>query len=133
RSRRGAAPGGVRFRRAARAAATRTRVARARGGTRRTGGAGPCGPGEPPRPRHRGDRGGSATRAPAPDGTTMKPAARLLLLLAALCAAFLLAVRLGAVTLEPGEIARALTGRGDRSEEHTSELQSRENLVCRLL
>ncbi|HEX6927135.1 MAG TPA: iron chelate uptake ABC transporter family permease subunit [Longimicrobiaceae bacterium] len=43
----------------------------------------------------------------------MKPAARLLLLLAALCAAFLLAVRLGAVTLEPGEIARALTGRGD--------------------
>src|SRR5690606_41859405 len=27
----------------------------------------------------------------------------------------------------------ALLGRGQRSEEHTSELQSRENLVCRLL
>src|SRR5690606_40869980 len=25
------------------------------------------------------------------------------------------------------------SGRGDRSEEHTSELQSRENIVCRLL
>src|SRR5690606_41878239 len=28
---------------------------------------------------------------------------------------------------------RMLTSRGKRSEEHTSELQSRENLVCRLL
>src|SRR5690606_41669575 len=28
---------------------------------------------------------------------------------------------------------RALQGQGRRSEEHTSELQSRENLVCRLL
>src|SRR5690606_41353911 len=30
-------------------------------------------------------------------------------------------------------IAQAWTGPADRSEEHTSELQSRENLVCRLL
>src|SRR2546430_11551112 len=31
-------------------------------------------------------------------------------------------------------VARAaLPGRGDRSEEHTSELQSQSNLVCRLL
>src|SRR5690606_40153140 len=29
--------------------------------------------------------------------------------------------------------AKAPPGRGARSEEHTSELQSRENLVCRLL
>src|SRR5690606_41715261 len=29
--------------------------------------------------------------------------------------------------------AAALPGQGPRSEEHTSELQSRENLVCRLL
>src|SRR5690606_41139833 len=29
--------------------------------------------------------------------------------------------------------ARAVQEAGDRSEEHTSELQSRENLVCRLL
>src|SRR5690606_39420736 len=31
------------------------------------------------------------------------------------------------------EEAEAVTAWGDRSEEHTSELQSRENLVCRLL
>src|SRR5207302_1251666 len=30
-------------------------------------------------------------------------------------------------------LRRASVGRGERSEEHTSELQSRENLVCRLL
>src|SRR5690606_41593475 len=30
-------------------------------------------------------------------------------------------------------LARFLQARGQRSEEHTSELQSRENLVCRLL
>src|SRR5690606_39694231 len=33
----------------------------------------------------------------------------------------------------PGHRAGALPGAGGRSEEHTSELQSRENLVCRLL
>src|SRR5690606_41973457 len=40
----------------------------------------------------------------------------------------------------PGSVVVGRTGRelwnqcgGDRSEEHTSELQSRENLVCRLL
>src|SRR5690606_41577490 len=33
----------------------------------------------------------------------------------------------------PGEIARAIAKLPSRSEEHTSELQSRENLVCRLL
>src|SRR5690606_41031594 len=32
-----------------------------------------------------------------------------------------------------GRPASDQTPRGDRSEEHTSELQSRENLVCRLL
>src|SRR5690606_42016964 len=34
-----------------------------------------------------------------------------------------------------GKVVRdiALTPKGERSEEHTSELQSRENLVCRLL
>src|SRR5690606_40905097 len=32
-----------------------------------------------------------------------------------------------------GSIVLAITLREDRSEEHTSELQSRENLVCRLL
>src|SRR5690606_41610284 len=31
------------------------------------------------------------------------------------------------------EAARRLGDEGERSEEHTSELQSRENLVCRLL
>src|SRR2546430_4211877 len=36
--------------------------------------------------------------------------------------------------LPVGEIARELYGRrGGRSEEHTSELQSQSNLVCRLL
>src|SRR5690606_42070789 len=33
----------------------------------------------------------------------------------------------------PGRVADATTEVGLRSEEHTSELQSRENLVCRLL
>src|SRR5690349_22744609 len=32
-----------------------------------------------------------------------------------------------------GGARTALPGRGDRSEEHTSELQSRRDLVCRLL
>src|SRR5436309_8920559 len=41
-------------------------------------------------------------------------------------------------TLEPGKMADVVVWSGDpfsvyRSEEHTSELQSRENLVCRLL
>src|SRR5690606_40877977 len=31
-----------------------------------------------------------------------------------------------------GDTQRARRGRAERSEEHTSELQSRENLVCRL-
>src|SRR5690606_40413028 len=31
------------------------------------------------------------------------------------------------------EIVQQLVEKGERSEEHTSELQSRENLVCRLL
>src|SRR2546427_2799567 len=34
---------------------------------------------------------------------------------------------------EPGHRHAALRGRGIRSEEHTSELQSQSNLVCRLL
>src|SRR5690606_39315650 len=35
---------------------------------------------------------------------------------------------------DPASLARGFKRRlGDRSEEHTSELQSRENLVCRLL
>src|SRR5690606_39915571 len=32
-----------------------------------------------------------------------------------------------------GKAGEAVDGAADRSEEHTSELQSRENLVCRLL
>src|SRR5215475_15083977 len=40
--------------------------------------------------------------------------------------------RLAATTGEAPEIAQPLAD-GERSEEHTSELQSRENLVCRLL
>src|SRR2546427_2599286 len=39
---------------------------------------------------------------------------------------------LQAVTLGPGGIGARLS-RGGRSEEHTSELQSQSNLVCRLL
>src|SRR5690606_41173771 len=35
----------------------------------------------------------------------------------------------GTATYKPGDFARG----SDRSEEHTSELQSREDLVCRLL
>src|SRR5687768_18150236 len=38
----------------------------------------------------------------------------------------------GAVSFEVGDF-RQLDGRFDRSEEHTSELQSRLHLVCRLL
>src|SRR5690606_41626821 len=37
------------------------------------------------------------------------------------------------VTPAPGEGRTLDEGRAPRSEEHTSELQSRENLVCRLL
>src|SRR5690606_40425854 len=40
-------------------------------------------------------------------------------------------VELGSLRIDPA--AREVTLRGERSEEHTSELQSRENLVCRLL
>src|SRR5690242_20922347 len=38
-----------------------------------------------------------------------------------------------AVRLPLSEMRRAPTARGERSEEHTSELQSHVNLVCRLL
>src|SRR5438445_3746102 len=34
---------------------------------------------------------------------------------------------------DPVQVADALAGQADRSEEHTSELQSRQYLVCRLL
>src|SRR5690606_41819795 len=34
---------------------------------------------------------------------------------------------------DPDRLRKPLKKTGDRSEEHTSELQSRENLVCRLL
>src|SRR3989454_6889219 len=47
------------------------------------------------------------------------------------------AVRIGPTLYVSGEVALDSTGRlvgpGDRSEEHTSELQSPCNLVCRLL
>src|SRR5690606_41482702 len=39
----------------------------------------------------------------------------------------------GSVQVDPRRVGRELRRRGWRSEEHTSELQSRENLVCRLL
>src|SRR3982750_3239348 len=41
----------------------------------------------------------------------------------------------GALALEPAEygVERAAAHRGQRSEEHTSELQSRSELVCRLV
>src|SRR3989442_7652207 len=39
----------------------------------------------------------------------------------------------GARDLEPGEGAVRVDRRAERSEEHTSELQSRPHLVCRLL
>src|SRR5690606_19309382 len=39
----------------------------------------------------------------------------------------------GVAKLQPRNVDLAEVGRLDRSEEHTSELQSRENLVCRLL
>src|SRR6266511_4435537 len=45
-------------------------------------------------------------------------------------------VELGALTGAdelPGGPLAVICGHGERSEEHTSELQSRENLVCRLL
>src|SRR5690606_29429790 len=41
--------------------------------------------------------------------------------------------RAGGMTPEADRSAILLTRNGIRSEEHTSELQSRENLVCRLL
>src|SRR5690349_23998427 len=45
-----------------------------------------------------------------------------------------LAARAGAGLQPPGRIAGVpATARGHRSEEHTSELQSRRDLVCRLL
>src|SRR5690349_22692068 len=34
---------------------------------------------------------------------------------------------------DAGVLTRVIAGEGDRSEEHTSELQSRRDLVCRLL
>src|SRR2546427_4015366 len=33
----------------------------------------------------------------------------------------------------PAKVAKMMSGAGSRSEEHTSELQSQSNLVCRLL
>src|SRR5688572_32988860 len=49
-----------------------------------------------------------------------------------------LPISLGAVdivgeTVQQGGLAGSGTARDDRSEEHTSELQSQSNLVCRLL
>src|SRR5690606_40735312 len=41
--------------------------------------------------------------------------------------------QMGACRRSAGETLRGLSRRRARSEEHTSELQSRENLVCRLL
>src|SRR3712207_8767242 len=41
--------------------------------------------------------------------------------------------REGQLVLRLGEVAGDLHGRARRSEEHTSELQSRQYLVCRLL
>src|SRR5690606_23898398 len=41
--------------------------------------------------------------------------------------------RFPACEAEPGSRDRSVAGAPTRSEEHTSELQSRENLVCRLL
>src|SRR5690606_31946820 len=41
--------------------------------------------------------------------------------------------RLGPPRLDAARRRRAIPGEPGRSEEHTSELQSRENLVCRLL
>src|SRR2546422_1431080 len=43
------------------------------------------------------------------------------------------AERAQSAALRPSAAAPPLTRRGDRSEEHTSELQSRLHLVCRLL
>src|SRR5436309_6411885 len=40
---------------------------------------------------------------------------------------------LGGLTMGDLRIGRQMLASGGRSEEHTSELQSRENLVCRLL
>src|SRR5688572_32745993 len=48
-------------------------------------------------------------------------------------AAFVVAVVVVAVVILRGDIADLIPGGGDRSEEHTSELQSQSNLVCRLL
>src|SRR2546422_8004060 len=42
-------------------------------------------------------------------------------------------VSLGAIASSPNELQRWLSNTGRRSEEHTSELQSRLHLVCRLL
>src|SRR3712207_6976298 len=42
-------------------------------------------------------------------------------------------VAAAAPRVEDDPLARGDVGRGDRSEEHTSELQSRQYLVCRLL
>src|SRR5690606_39707811 len=66
--------------------------------------------------------------------THLLPAAirhRLRLLGLALMALF--CAMLGWLGWELTQLAIAVDERGERSEEHTSELQSRENLVCRLL
>src|SRR5438270_3350780 len=42
-------------------------------------------------------------------------------------------IKNGAVGREQGNAVRAILDQGARSEEHTSELQSQSNLVCRLL
>src|SRR5690606_39654723 len=63
---------------------------------------------------------------------------RMALLLCTIALAALWALRRAARIAEIAEIeleraAAGVAGRAIRSEEHTSELQSRENLVCRLL
>src|SRR2546428_9808116 len=72
------------------------------------------------RPPHRGIPPTAAVRAPA-SGHAREPGDRL-------------EQRLGhVVTDHRGRLQQALVLRRKRSEEHTSELQSRSDLVCRLL
>src|SRR5690606_40367460 len=83
--------------------------------------------------RRSSDLEGGAQHQPPPGGGLRAALMRRPVLRGWLLACLLPAWAAPAVAGDADTIYRCTAANGQRSEEHTSELQSRENLVCRLL